>query len=65
MLRDIPGVSQKMLTQHLRELENDRLIVRSDFGEQPPRVEYRLTDRGQALMPVLLAARQFADNHES
>jgi len=65
MLRDIPGVSQKMLTQHLRELEEDRLIVRSDFGEQPPRVEYRLTDRGQALMPVLLAARQFADDHKA
>jgi len=53
-----------MLTQHLRALEADGLILRTDFGETPPRVEYRLTERGQALMPVLLAARQFAEDHE-
>ncbi|MDI4233689.1 helix-turn-helix domain-containing protein [Bradyrhizobium sp. 31Argb] len=58
--RDMPGVSQKMLTQHLRELENDRLIERRDFGEQPPRVEYQLTDRGRGLMPVLMEARAFS-----
>jgi len=58
--RDMPGVSQKMLTQHLRELESDRLIERIDFGEQPPRVEYKLADEGRALMPVLMAAREFS-----
>lgn len=61
--RDMPGVSQKMLTQHLRELEDDGLIERHDFGEQPPRVEYRLTEAGLGFMPVLLAARQFSENH--
>lgn len=65
LLRDIPGISQKMLTQHLRELERDCLIDRTDFGEQPPRVEYRLTAKGYALMPVLMAARQFSENHQS
>lgn len=54
-----------MLTQHLRELEADKLIFRTDFGELVPRVEYRLTERGRALMPVLLAARQFAEDHEA
>ena len=63
LLRDISGVSQKMLTQHLRALEDDRLIARIEYTEQPPRVEYHLTDRGLALMPVLLAARQFAEDH--
>lgn len=54
-----------MLTQHLRELERDCLIDRTDFGEQPPRVEYRLTEKGYELMPVLMAARQFSENHQS
>jgi DNA-binding HxlR family transcriptional regulator len=61
--RDLPGVSQKMLTQHLRELEIDHLIERTDFGEQPPRVEYQLTLEGRGLMPVLMAAREFSVQH--
>ena len=64
LLRDIPNISQKMLTQHLREFEADGLIRRMDFDEKPPRVEYRLTDRGEALMTVLLAARQFSEDHD-
>lgn len=63
LLRDIEGISHKMLTQHLRELEQDGLIDRQDFGKQPPHVEYRLTAKGSALMPVLLAARQFSKDH--
>jgi len=62
-LRDIPGVSQKMLTQHLRELESDGLVTRRDFGEQPPHVEYGLTDAGRGLMPVLVAVREFSRHH--
>jgi DNA-binding HxlR family transcriptional regulator len=58
--RDMPGISQKMLTQHLRELEKDHLIERKDFREKRPRVEYHLTDRGRKLMPILMAAREFA-----
>ncbi|MDQ0390704.1 winged helix-turn-helix transcriptional regulator [Labrys monachus] len=61
--RDMPGISQKMLTQHLRELEQDRLIERTDFGEKPLRVEYRLSERGRRLLPVLMAARAFSAEH--
>jgi DNA-binding HxlR family transcriptional regulator len=61
--RDMPGISQKMLTQHLRELENDELVARRDFGEQPPHVEYALTNSGRDLMPVLMAAREFSRRH--
>ncbi|MGO6731212.1 transcriptional regulator [Rhizobium ruizarguesonis] len=60
LLRDIPGISQKMLTQHLRELEADGLIARRDFGEQPPHVEYALTEMGRGLLPVLKSVRQFS-----
>ena len=58
--RDLPGISQKMLTQHLRELEADRLIERIDFGEMPLRVEYQLSEIGRNLLPVLVAMRNFS-----
>jgi DNA-binding HxlR family transcriptional regulator len=45
----IPGISQKMLTQTLRHMERDGLIVRTVFAVVPPRVEYRLTDLGMTL----------------
>jgi DNA-binding HxlR family transcriptional regulator len=52
-----------MLTQHLRELESGGLIARRDFGEQPPRVEYALTNSGRGLMPVLMSVREFSRLH--
>ena len=61
--RDLPAVSQKMLTQHLRELEDDRLIERIDFGEKPLRVEYQLSEIGRKLLPVLVAMRGFSAGH--
>ncbi|OON38998.1 ArsR family transcriptional regulator [Izhakiella australiensis] len=63
LLRDMPGISQKVLTQHLRELERDGLLLRRDFAEQPPRVEYQLTQAGRELMPVLVALREFSRSH--
>jgi DNA-binding HxlR family transcriptional regulator len=51
--RGLPGVSEKMLTQHLREMEQDGLVVRTVYAEVPPRVEYSLTDDGRALNAAL------------
>ena len=63
LIRDIPGISQKVLTQHLRELARDRLVERFDFNEKPLRVEYQLSAQGRRLMPVLIAARCFSASY--
>ncbi|UXR94783.1 winged helix-turn-helix transcriptional regulator [Agrobacterium tumefaciens] len=62
-LREMSGISQKVLTQHLRDLEADGLVERRDFHEQPRHVEYRLTRAGRELMPALLAIREYSRDH--
>ncbi len=51
--RALPGVSEKMLTQHLRQMEEDGLVHRRIYAEVPPRVEYSLTESGAALNEAL------------
>lgn len=53
--RRMPGVSGKMQTQRLRELEGAGLVTRHDHRTSPPHVEYRLTEQGRSLAPVLQA----------
>ncbi|MEU4762516.1 helix-turn-helix domain-containing protein [Actinosynnema sp. NPDC023794] len=53
--RGLPGVSEKMLVQQLRELEEDGLVHREVFPEVPPRVEYALTGHGESLNEALAA----------
>jgi DNA-binding HxlR family transcriptional regulator len=57
--RKIPPVTQKMLTQQLRELEADGMLTRTVYAEVPPRVEYRLSDSGLTVIPVLTALRNW------
>jgi DNA-binding HxlR family transcriptional regulator len=51
----LPEATQKMLTQHLRELERDKIIQRRVYPEVPPKVEYSLTPLGKTLRPVMRA----------
>ena len=59
--RAIPAVSQKMLTQQLRQLEDDGLVIRIVHAEVPPRVEYHLSEWGQSLCPALDALLAWAE----
>lgn len=61
--RCIEGVSQKMLTQTLRGLERDGLVIRTVYAEVPPRVEYRLTALGETLCPAIAAIVNWSENH--
>ncbi|RAJ92256.1 HxlR family transcriptional regulator [Larkinella arboricola] len=51
--RTLPDITTKMLTQTLRELEDDKLIIRKMYHEVPPKVEYSLSDTGQELIPFI------------
>ncbi|MBS0863430.1 winged helix-turn-helix transcriptional regulator [Enterobacter mori] len=57
----IPGISQKMLAQQLRQLESDGIVSRMVYPQVPPKVEYRLTEWGQALCPALDAMLKWAE----
>jgi DNA-binding HxlR family transcriptional regulator len=59
--RAIPAVSEKMLTQQLRQMERDGVVLRCVHPQVPPKVEYSLTDWGQALCPALDALLTWVD----
>lgn len=61
--RAIPSVTQRMLTNQLRELEADGLVDRRVYAEVPPKVEYSLTAQGLSLRPVLLALKAWGEEH--
>lgn len=59
LLKDLDGVSQKVLTDSLRQMIDDGLVYRRDYGEVPPRVEYGLTALGREMLPVIEALGNF------
>lgn len=59
----LPNIPQRMLTNQLRELERDGLIALQVYAEFPPKVEYRLTDYGQTLAPVIFALKAWGNAH--
>lgn len=60
----ISGITQKMLTQQLRELENDGIVHREVYPVVPPKVEYSLTEYGRSLTPILDAMAQWGVAHK-
>lgn len=63
--KSIGSVSQKVLTAQLRDMEESGLLTRTVYAEVPPRVEYRLTDLGRSLAPILDAMRNWGEAYKA
>jgi DNA-binding HxlR family transcriptional regulator len=62
--KSIPSISQKVLTQQLRSMEEDDLLIRTAFAEIPPRVEYSLTETGRSLKIILDAMLSWGEQYK-
>jgi DNA-binding HxlR family transcriptional regulator len=63
--RLIPAVTQRMLTNQLRELEADGLVIRTVYSGVPPKVEYSLSELGRSMEPLLVALRLWGEEHRA
>lgn len=62
--KDLDGISQKVLTESLRSMDEDGLITRTVYPEVPPRVEYSLTELGESMRPILNAMSDWGSNYK-
>ncbi len=63
--KSLEGISQKVLTTSLRELESDGIIYRKDYHTNPPKVEYGLSDMGEKLQDLLVVMADFGNNYKN
>lgn len=64
LMRSVNGISQKVLTGHLRAMEADGLLTRRIYAEVPPKVEYTLTETGYSLKPILDSMSAWGSNYK-
>jgi DNA-binding HxlR family transcriptional regulator len=57
------GISPRTLSERLRALEDEELVIRRSYAESPPRVEYQLTEKGAALLPIIEEMRRFGHSY--
>lgn len=62
--KDLDGISQKVLTDSLRSMEEDGIITRTVYPEVPPHVEYALSDLGESMRPILDAMKDWGSNYK-
>ena len=62
--KSLNGISQKVLTDSLRSMEDDGIITRTVYAEVPPRVEYALSDLGETMRPILDAMKEWGTNYK-
>lgn len=65
MKRYLGKITDKTLSSNLKELEEDQLIVRKEYPQIPPKVEYSLSERGRSLIPILISMCQWGSQHKS
>lgn len=63
LMRLIPGITQRMLTKQLRDLESHHIIHREVYAQVPPKVEYSLTDLGRSLEPIIVELKQWGEKY--
>ena len=63
--KDLYGISQKVLTDSLRSMENDGIITRTVYPEVPPRVEYALSPWGESMRPIIKAMEEWGKNYKN
>ena len=63
--RNLEGISQKVLTDSLRQMIDDGLVYRHDYHELPPRVDYSLTELGEKMLPIMDALADFGNYYKS
>ena len=65
LMRSVSGITQKVLTSHLRAMEKDGLVTRTVYPEVPPKVEYTLTGTGYSLKPILDSMRAWGEAYKA
>lgn len=63
--KSLEGVSQKVLTDSLRSMEEDGIIIRTVFPEVPPHVEYSLSELGESMRPILMSMQEWGNNYKN
>lgn len=64
LYRLLNGISYKVLTDNLKQMEDDSIIIRKDYNENPPKVEYYLSSIGESLKPIIQEMAAWGDNYK-
>jgi DNA-binding HxlR family transcriptional regulator len=62
--RSLDGISQKVLTDNLRSMEEDGLVIRTAYAEVPPRVEYSLSEPGESMRPIIRSLEEWGNKYK-
>ena len=64
LIHTLPGISQKVLTDNLRSMEQDGILIRTVYAEVPPRVEYKLSELGDTMRPIIAAMETWGRSYQ-